>query len=96
MKAKGLLDGEEAALNAVVELESDYESSMTAEEQGTCAMAGYKERRAHITQIEYQTYSLMCAGSQWLHTGDAHFQAAIAGDPDELYGRMQLAQDDYR
>jgi hypothetical protein len=39
---------------------------------------------------------VICQGSQLLKTGDSHWDSAINGDPDELWGNAQLAQDDYR
>ena len=39
---------------------------------------------------------VICQGSQLLKTGDSHWDNAINGDPDDLWGNAQLAQDDYR
>ena len=39
---------------------------------------------------------VICRGSQLLMSGDSHWNRAIHGDPDDLWGNAQLAQDDYR
>jgi hypothetical protein len=39
---------------------------------------------------------VVCEGSQLLKTGDSHWDRAINGDADDIWGNAQLAQDDYR
>ena len=45
---------------------------------------------------DFSVLLVICEGSQLLKTGDSHWDRAINGDPDDLWGNAQLAQDDYR
>lgn len=93
---RGIIQGEEALLDVLVELEELYERLLPFEKLRTAVAAGYEPGRARMTRHDFRMYSDMCQASLLLHTGDQHYQTAVQGDPDDLFARMQLAQDDYR
>jgi hypothetical protein len=45
---------------------------------------------------DFEILFVICLGSQLLKSGDIHWERAMNGDPDDLWGNAQLAQDDYR
>lgn len=90
--AMNLLKSQDGAIDVLVGLED------------ACAAMGgspspperYEYGKAKLTRVEFDMQLAMCRASQLIHTGDWHFKEAETGVPEDMMGRAQLAQDDYR
>ena len=87
--AMSLLKSQDAAIDVLAGLEDVHAASLPRgqrEENGS----------ARSWRVDFDVQLAMCQASQLLHTGDWHFKEAETGMAEDLMGRAQLAQDDYR
>lgn len=90
--ALSLLTSKDAELDELVELEEKLEAYPNFVAHGL----GYKQRDAGVIREEYQALFSSCKCSQLIHFGDLHFKEALNGDPEDIFARGLLAQDDFR
>ena len=99
VRAMSLLSSKESALDVLVGLEDTYEAawadvSVDLGDRGLTS--AYKLGDAKALSDEFAMLLAMCKASQLLHLGDMHFEEAESGEPEEVFARAVLAQDDYR
>jgi hypothetical protein len=93
--AMSLLKSQDAAVSVLMELEDAYERA-AAKDNSSSLLRGYELGTARLTRTDFDLQLAICQGSQLVHTGDWHFREAEVGMAEDMMGRAQLAQDDYR
>lgn len=99
VRAMSLLSSKESALDVLVGLEDTYEAAWAdvSVGLGDCGLtSAYKVGDARALSDEFAMLLAMCKASQLLHLGDMHFEDVESGEPEEVFARALLAQDDYR
>jgi hypothetical protein len=94
-QAMSLLKSQDAAVSVLMELEDTYERA-AAKDNSSSLLRGYELGTARLTRTDFDLQHAICQGSQLIHTGDWHSREAEVGMAEDMMGRAQLAQDDYR
>ena len=90
--AMSLLKSQDAAIDVLAGLEDVH----AAIEGSSLPQEPRENVSARLWRVDFDMQLAMCRASQLLHTGDWHFKEAETGMAEDLMGRAQLAQDDYR
>jgi hypothetical protein len=94
--AMNLLNSQDSAIDVLVSLEEKYLAGESSSSSPRLADHELEYGMARLTRREFDTQLAMCRASQLMHTGDCHFREAETGIAEDMMGRAQLAQDDYR
>jgi hypothetical protein len=93
--AMSLLKSQDALIDVLVNVEDTYQKA-AAMDSSWIPLEGFESGKASLTRIEFDMQLAMCRASQLIHMGDMHFREAETGVAEDMMGRAQLAQDDYR